>query len=78
MANQAWIEEGHGGPRRSGAASVVRRLAALIETCRRSVRAGQEIEALLSLSDAELAARHLKREDLGRQILAKHGIDLNS
>ncbi len=55
--------------------SIVLGVARLIETYRRYVRAGWEIEALLSLSDAQLAGRHLSRDKIGPMIFAKHGID---
>jgi uncharacterized protein YjiS (DUF1127 family) len=60
----------------SSPASVLRRIVRLIETYRRHVRAGFEIEALLSMSDAQLAARHLSRDSIGITTLARHGIDL--
>lgn len=60
-----------------GLSSVIRFLRDLtgrLAVYRRYVRAGQEIEALLSLTDRQLAARHLTREHVGREILAKHGV----
>ena len=72
MANQAWTEERHEEPQRPEAVSIFGRLAELIGTYRRYLRAGQEIEKLLNLSDAQLAARNLRREDVGRKTFAKH------
>lgn len=56
-----------------------RHLRALIDQFdiyRRYIRAGSEIEALLSLSDQQLAERGLTRAAIGRAILEKHGITL--
>lgn len=48
-----------------------------VDIYRRYVSAGLEVEALLSLTDQQLAERHLTREGVGRRILAKHGIELD-
>ena len=75
MAHQAGIEERQDAPQRPARVSIFRRLAELIATYRGYLHAGREIEGLLSLSDAQLAARNLKREDVGRKTFAKHGLE---
>ena len=49
-----------------------------LESYRRYVRAGSEIERLLLLSDRHLAERGLKRAEVGRAILEKHGVTLGA
>ncbi len=44
---------------------------------RRHVRAGREIEALLSLEDQQLASRGLTRAEVGRAVFAKHGVEFD-
>ncbi len=58
------------------AAHLVSRLTKHMNVYRRYIVAGSEIEALLSLTDQQLAARHLTRDRVGRAVLAKHGIAL--
>lgn len=53
---------------------ILRALADQWDLYRRYVRAGKEIEALLSLSDETLAARGLERTEISRVVLEKHGI----
>lgn len=47
-----------------------------LDVYRRYIRAGSEIEALLSLSDRQLAERGLTRGAIGRTVLERHGLDL--
>lgn len=78
MEDRACLDDGLGEPQRHETVSIFGRLAQMIETYRRYLRAGSEISYLLGLSDGRLAARNLKREDVARQTLAKHGIDLEA
>lgn len=58
-------------------ASIVQIISALIDKLNmyhRYISAGREIEALLSLSDQQLAARQMTRTEVGGAIFAKHGI----
>ena len=58
-------------------ASIVQIINALIDKLdmyRRYISAGRDIEALLSLSDQQLAARQMTRTEVGGAIFAKHGI----
>jgi len=58
-------------------ASIVLIMNALIDKLdmyRRYISAGRDIEALLSLSDQQLAARQMTRTEVGEAIFAKHGI----
>ena len=49
-----------------------------VDIYRRHIRAGLEIDALLALTDQRLADCGLAREDVGRTIMAKHGIGLGT
>lgn len=77
MDDRACLDDSLGEPQGHETASIFSRLAKLIETYRRYIRAGAEIGQLLSLSDAQLAARNLKREEIARKTFAKHGIALD-
>ena len=77
MSDRTWNFEAHGSRRRRQTASVFAALAGVIQTYRRYIRAGSEIEDLLRLSDAQLAARGLTREGVARRTFAKHGINLD-
>ena len=47
-----------------------------LDVYRRHVRAGLEIERLLSQSDQQLEACGMKREEVGRAVMQKHGIGI--
>ena len=59
-------------------ARILRALMDQLESYRRFVRAGAEIERLLSLSDQKLAERGLERAEIGRAILEKHVVTLGA
>lgn len=56
----------------------IRDVSERIDRYRRFIRAGQEIERLLRMSDAQLAALGLRRSELGRQVLKRHNVDLDA
>ena len=55
---------------------ILRVLIGQLDVYRRYIHAGSEIEALLSLSDRQLADRGLTRGTIGRIVLEKHGLGL--
>ncbi len=55
---------------------ILRVLIDRLDVYRRYIQAGSEVEALLSLSDRQLAERGLTRGAIGRTVLEKHGLGL--
>ena len=60
----------------TGSLGYLRVLFERFDIYRRHIRAGLEIDALLALTDRQLAERGLSRENVGRTIMAKHGVAL--